>query len=270
MLAVSNLVNNGTINYSGGVLSIGGTPTTAGVINIGPHDSLTDDGVLNVGTAATPGIVNTAGKVLIGSAGTLNLVGNGKFAQTGGVTDVDGTLIAPTTTVSVGALTGAGTIQGNVTEDLGYLQAGNPAGTLVIAGNLTFSNSLVGEDIESATNFGVLDVTGTLTLSDLDLLAAFGSSQFTPTDDEIFDIVNAGSITGTFLNPYAPFADGAFRIELSSTGCSSGSACIDLVWDGRGGHTAATEPSSVVLLGAGILALALIHLSRHIRLPESR
>jgi outer membrane autotransporter protein len=99
---------------------------------------------------------------------------------------------------SGGAVTGIGTIAGNVTNS-GVISPGNPFGTLTIRGNYTQTGSGIFRlQLAGFTpgNFGVLAVTGQARLGGTLQIVPVGNVQFQPGDKAIF--LTASSISGSF------------------------------------------------------------------------
>jgi len=99
---------------------------------------------------------------------------------------------------SGGAVTGIGTIAGNVTNS-GVISPGNPFGTLTIRGNYTQTGSGIFRlQLAEFTpgNFGVLAVTGQARLGGTLQIVPVGNVQFQPGDKAIF--LTASSISGSF------------------------------------------------------------------------
>ncbi len=130
-------------------------------------------------------------------------------------------------------------------------------GTLTIGGLASLSGTNFLEEISGGTagsGYSVLNVTGGFSLLSSDTLSLLDQLSFTPTDGEVFDIINAASITGTFDNNNVAFAGGSFTVDYNNSGCNSGSACVDLTWNKPTGVT--PEPASLLLFGTGLLGLA--------------
>ncbi|MGH9353595.1 MAG: hypothetical protein ACRD2G_15775, partial [Terriglobia bacterium] len=244
-------------NISGSTLNVGGGLSNTGTIEVG---ILQSDGALNV-----PGSVTQAGTVMIGGEGRLAVLNGETYFQTGGTTDVDGTLIATTLNMSGGTIEGDGTIDGTLVQTGGNLQPGDDPGSLTINGNYAPWDSTFTEEVgggTAGTDYSVLDVTGGLDFIGSDMLSLLDLSNFTPTDGEVFDIINAGSIFGTFSNNDIAFAGGTFTVEYNTSGCNWGAACVDLLWN-NAPPVPAAQPSSLLLLGIALLAgLCIVKRSR--------
>lgn len=244
LAGLQTIASNGELLLANGAA----VSTNAGLTN---HGTLEVSGKLTVNSAA--GVTNS-GKVSIG--GSLDVAGG--YTQTEGTTNIDmnGTLMPARMDVSGGILQGDGTIQSGVNQTGGIVQPGqelkNPPirhgglNTLSITGNYSLSGSTYNEEIEDGI-YGMLDVTGTLTLSS-DTLVPLDLFDFTPANGEAFFIAHAGSVAGTFLNNDIPFAGGIFTVKYNP-------ASIELVWNSSS-NSAVPEPGTGVLLGPALLGLA--------------
>jgi hypothetical protein len=132
---------------------------------------------------------------------------------------------------------------------------GNGFGQLLLSGD--YAQSSAGEldialaGLTAGSQYSVLNVAGTATLDGaLDISLAEG---FTPIPGDVFDIVDAGSLTGTFSTLNFPAGDGVFDISYSSTG-------VELSF-------VVPEPCSVSLMTAS--ALVLLTRRRRRRIPKN-
>jgi len=191
----SSFTNDGTMNANGGTgFSSGSGSSTivnsaTGTMNInndlatGSSIQFDNDGDINI-----TGSLLTVNSALNQNSGSLNLF--------------DGTLTTPTLTIAGGALTGAGTINGDVIND-GLLSPGNPIGVLRINGNLTLlANSVLNLDITgtqtAGVDFDVLDVSGQIIFGGT-LALLVPDSVTTPLQGSFAPLTFASS-TGQFLN----------------------------------------------------------------------
>ncbi|MGH9350990.1 MAG: hypothetical protein ACRD2G_02315 [Terriglobia bacterium] len=199
------------------------------------------------------GAVTTSGTVEIGSgAATLDAVGG--YTQTGGTTDITGKLVSPKVDVEGGTVSGSGTIEGDVVNDA-VVSPGDPA-TLTIGGNyIQDGDGTLIIDILGATDYSILDVTGTATLDgaiEFDFLDGY-----VPSGDTDFAFVEAaGGVSGFFTGldlQGISCSDCAFHLTAAGT-------TADFTWD----PALAAEPPSLLLLLLALLALgwALRHRSR--------
>jgi hypothetical protein len=174
----------------------------------------------------TGGNLTNAGIVTVSKStgtGTTALLVNGAYTQTGGTTTVDGKLSTTSEiNVSGGFIYGnaagitngtQGTLVGNLDLTGGTLNPGDgikKIGDLNITGTYNESGAgILNIDLDGLianTKFDVLNVSGTATLGGtLNVDAITG---FTPTNGETFDILNAGSISGTFSTVDCAFSNG--------------------------------------------------------------
>ncbi len=174
----------------------------------------------------TGGSLTNAGMVTVmksTGAGTTALIVNGTYTQTGGTTTVDGKLSATSgINVSGGFIYGnaagitngtQGTLVGNFDLTGGTINPGDglkKIGDLNITGTYTESGAgVLNIDLNGTTpntTYDVLNVSGAATLGgtlNVDALTGFA-----PTSGQMFDILNAGSITGTFSSVLCSFSNG--------------------------------------------------------------
>ncbi len=151
--------------------------------------------------AKAPGITH-AGTLVVAEGATMKLMNAALFAQTGGETEVAGTLQASGAPLNLqgGALRGSGTISGSLSSAAGTVEPGDGAGTLSISGGYTqgagarLRIELGGT--QQGVDYDLLRITGTSTLGgELEVALIDG---FTPEADQEFIILTAGSVTGRF------------------------------------------------------------------------
>jgi len=160
--------------------------------------------------------------------------------------------------VSGGLLQGIGTITGNVSLTAGGSITGGTLtapGTLDITGNLDLSGGgTFDEVIGSASSYSSLDVSGDVTLggtSQLDITLLNG---FNPTGDSFTIIDPPGpELTGIFGN--LPVG-GNFAMDGENWTISYGADDVVLTGDSEVTSTATPEPGALIMLSAGLLALA--------------
>ena len=260
------ILNNGTFdNYgtlvngssvSNSVLDIFDNNTTGSLINeTGAALTVSGGALRNFGSLTNKGAITVNGGFLLLSGTSSNSMGS-TFIQTAGATEIDGILNSvPAVQIQGGTLLGFGTINGNVNNTVGIVEPGDNGspGFLSINGNYqqgsggTMTIQLEGA---SPSDFGVLDVTG---LASLDGTVDFTTvGGFTPVAGDDFTFLLFGSLSGNFTN-----------IDFTNWTCPTGDSCTEVLGanslslDITGPHTAPTpEPSSLLLLGTGILVIA--------------
>jgi hypothetical protein len=205
------LGNNDGVRVMSLDLAAGATLTNTGTLNLVPGATLTaaldNQGTLNLtGVSATGLLTNSA---------TLNV--NGTVTASGGVQQTAGTLNVPagqTLTVggpglvlAGGALTGEGSITGNVNNTGGTVTPGASPGILTISGNYTQGPSGV-LDMEiggttAGTQYDQLLVTGNASLGGT--LNATLINAFVPAATDAFTLIQAsGTVSGTFATTNLP------------------------------------------------------------------
>lgn len=253
LTTLSTIASNGTLDLEDRAVltaNAGVNLRNSGQISVGSSSSIPGS-TLTVG-----GDLSNAGDVSIGNGGRLTVLG-GAYLQTRGTTNMGGELITAVAVITGGTLEGTGTINAIVVQTGGSLQPGDAPGTLTINGDYGLLHTTFIEEIGGGAvgaDYGVLDVRGAIGLFGGDTLSLRDLSNFTPTDGEVLDIINADSIFSTFSNDDIAFADGFFTVDYENSGCNFGSACVDLVWNDAPPALAA-EPSSFLLLGIALLAL---------------
>jgi hypothetical protein len=176
-------------------------------------------------SAGTGSDWTNSGALNIASGQTLRFDGGGSgptFTQAAGTTTVGGILNAgqATFTQTGGTMRGTGTIQldssGTYTNSGGIVSPGTSPGILTITGNYTqgaggtlateISGTTPGSGHDRLAVSGTANLNGTLAISTPD---------FTPSAGQTFDVLTAGSRTGTFSSVTGA---GAFSVEHLATG----------------------------------------------------
>ena len=209
--------SNGLANFT--------TNAAAGKFTLSGNQNLTT----LAGTFANAGTVtvSTGSTFTVGNNGNTSLATN--YTQTGGLTTVNGTLTSsastastPTVTLQGGSLLGDGTVIDPV-KSSAIVEPGDSStatGKLAITGSYTQASS-GSLDISiggttAGTKFDQLNVSGAATLGGtLNLKSLNG---FVPTVGSTFDILNAGSRTGTFTTITGTAINSSEHYAVSYTG----------------------------------------------------
>jgi hypothetical protein len=210
---------------------------------------------------------------------------NGSYTQSGGQTTVDGKLAVTRPgqfNINAGSVFGnGGTFNGNVISG-GMFNIGDAlltAGKLGITGNYTQSSSgALAIDIgglAAGSQFDQFNISGAAALGgtlNLDLI-----KNFTPTLGSTFDIMNFASETGSFATTNGTHinTNEHFNVEVNPTNItldvvagpgSLGLGNSVLNFGGGGAPVAATpEPSSLLLLGSGLLGGGMVAYRRKLK-----
>ncbi|MGD0842542.1 MAG: hypothetical protein ABSA32_15440 [Candidatus Acidiferrales bacterium] len=251
-ISVAHLVEfdnqtGGTVNanVSGQTLLVDGFGGNGSVVNAGLMEA-SNGGTLTFNDTAAS-INNTGGKIEAGASSIVVLNGNSSTI-TGGIVDGTGTINAASGAGGTFTLSG-----GTITP--GYSATSTP-GTLSITGNFTQSNGGAFDEIISAAGYGVLDVSGNVTLDDGVL--NINASGVTLETGETFDILDYdGTLSGTFSNGSDIVADGFNWYISTYDGAEAADPAVVLTVGTAisTGPTGVPEPGELPMLAIGLLAL---------------
>jgi autotransporter-associated beta strand protein len=195
--AFANVSGSGTVgNYDA---------ATASILTVGSDDSATAfGGRLVDGGAAALGLVKIG-------AGTLTLGGSNTCSGGTGISNgtllVHGSIGTGAVAVAAGAtLGGTGTVNGTVFS-AGTVAPGASPGVLTLAGDYTQAvDGVLSVEIGGASEYDVLVVGGAATLGGTLEVALVNG--YVPTTNDLFVILNAGSVDGAFSVTNLPALDG--------------------------------------------------------------
>lgn len=287
----SNLTNGAPLSpsgiiqlHGGGSLTINGNLTNWDQIETGPTegpvagaDTITVSGaVINnfragdvedfievngSGDALNVGSFQNAALVIVGNGAKLN--SSGGYVQSGGNTDVNGTLMAASITATGGIVESGGGIVETQSLANGATIAADSAGFIGVGkGDFTattgyqqLGNGTLAELISSSTSFGTITVAGPASLDGtLDVTLENG---FVPTLGEQFAFLDftPGDLQGAF----ASFLDQTFDNGLEKWTLNYNNAGGDVLLTAETNTASQTpEPASLLLLGTGLLGMALV------------
>jgi len=251
------LDNTGTINnMSASSFSNGFSLTNEGTINNGSGATFTNSQLFsNSGTFNNNGLFTNSGQVTITSTGVFNTSTN--YTQTAGSTQVNGTLATTNGAmidIQGGTLSGNGTINSNLVMS-GTLIAGTPGNPLQLNINGDYTQTGSGTFIVgvSSTGNGMLNVSGAVVLDPGALLDIQLADGFDPQNGTSYFILDYGSETGTFTIGDPFFNNGTQQWVISSYAGGDGNNIV--LTAEAAGPTATPEPSTILLLGAGLLGM---------------
>ena len=255
---LDSVSGNGNFNNNAGasVTMSGSNGSLSAAVAFINGGTLTLSGSAN--TLSTPSFTNS-GTVSIGGNETVTATGAGGYTQTGGNTTVNGTLnaVAGGVSLQAGALLGHGSINGNVNNSGGSVEAASApgvAGTLTVSGSYTQgpNGTLIVDLGPSFPTHSFFDVFTDVTLGGTVDFNAVGG--FTPTAGEDFTFLQwGGSESGNFGN-----------MEFTGWSCPTGDTCTDvfgpnsLTLEIQSGTTSTPEPSTVILFGTALAMAAFL------------
>ena len=163
----------------------------------GPDGRLLKQGA---GTTSNSGRFDVTGGTLEIASGQTFAAANG-VRESGGLTSIaSGGVLQGSASLTGGVLRGAGQVTGSVTNTSGTVEPGASPGTLTVTGNYTqgAGGTLRTEIAGTApgTQFDRLSVGGSATLNGT--LAIVNAPAFDPALSDTFEILSAGSVSGTF------------------------------------------------------------------------
>jgi hypothetical protein len=201
-----NLINNGYLDnfsYDDGTSTLDNTGTLINNGTIYNNASITNSGTFDITTYGA-------------------MVNYGTFTQTAGSTIVNGSIYGGTMDIKGGSLSGSGTIEAEsitIGEDA-TVKPGNSPGTLIMISDLELLGTLQTEIFSSIMgDYDVLEVQGTVTLSDDSLFDFLFDDSYVETDGDSFDFLTASDfVFGTALD----FDSWFDRSNFSITGLAAG------------------------------------------------
>jgi fibronectin-binding autotransporter adhesin len=222
-LSGSNTYTSGTTISNGTLIAAHGGALGSGPVLVASSASLR----LSNGVYTLANGVTNNGLVEVHSGGTWTLTNNQLVAGNGGLNIASG-----------GTLGGIGTFQSLSVSNLGTISPGSSPGTLTFSSNLTLGASSV-LNIElggtNAVEFDRLLVGGALTLGGT--LNVTLTNGYTPNNGDTLNVLDWGSIFGTFSSIYLPSAQWSTN---------------SLYTDGTLVYSAIPEPGAAFVLSLGL------------------
>jgi hypothetical protein len=248
-LTVSGNVDNSGVYSQGQGANGAGTVTVTGTFT---NESHANTHLYNSGFAGTMnvGTLVNSGFLTIDLQQTLAVTNAYTQMGTSASTVVGGMLTASTFNLGGGMLTGTGTVTGNVTNSGGTVEGIDP---LHITGNYSQGpGGTLFAAVNDDTHYDLLDVTGEAFLKgtlDISLNPAF-----LPSNGEKFIILDAaGGLNGTEFTSYIGTSFGTNGTWDVLYGADS--VTLEATYSS---NSSVPEPSSLALLGIGLLVLAWI------------
>jgi hypothetical protein len=250
----ANLTNSASMELDLAQGSVSGNVDNAGTLTVQEAASLTANKFSNTGTVDVGGVSTNAGAPGTPlSAASLTVNAGGTYRQTAGLTDVNGTLMAPSVDITGGALSGGGTVTGHLVN--GAIVTPSTAAPNIIPATLTtdgdYTQNADGTllvDIASATDFSILKVTGKASLDgtvDFDFL-----NGYVPGPNTDFAFLKVGNVAGDFTTL-------EFTNLYDCTTCTFNLTTLSLE---IGSHAPSDVPevSPLILFATGSLGLAAV------------
>ncbi|MGB6452523.1 MAG: PEP-CTERM sorting domain-containing protein [Steroidobacteraceae bacterium] len=238
------IINNGTLQNSGGISDNGVVASGGSFANRGPID-LEGPGILDIQVGGT--LDNFAGS-------TFDWLPGGQMIVDGAVDS------ARTMQMNGGILSGTGTINTSIINSDGDVQPGDDApGTLTIHGSYTQTGGIdpgtltIDRGGTGAGDFSVLDVSGLAELSGVvDFSAVSG---FTPGAGDDFTFLLFGGLSGACSD-----------MDFTNWTCPADDSCTDVVGPdsltleiaAASSATAVPEPGTLVLAATGLFGLGVV------------
>jgi len=274
----SNVTNSGSITATAGSLFLGSTSSAYSFTNAlggnitvngasanvqlegaasNPFSNLGGIQVQN-GTLSFQAAVVNSGNITVASGAHFSSSSSSSFTQTAGTLKVDGSFSTPSSGLAIqgGTLTGAGSITGNTTFTGGTLAPGSSVGTLTFVGNLTLTGGAttimelggtLNDRVVVSGSGNTLNFGGTLDI--VTVSTAFVSG-------ETWNLFGFTSHSGSFATINLPNLTNGWvwdTSQLNTTGVLTLTTFIPV-----------PEPSTYVLLAAGVGAMAVLGRRRKI------
>ncbi len=273
------IVNNGTVNWTGGNLRSG---NGGSITNYAAWNDASTDQQFNAAHGGAASFTNSASGnyaksapgtttffIPVTNAGTISvtagaLVFSSTFTNSGALTLANGASLQFSGALTMGTapLSGTGTITAPSVTAGGLVSPGTSPGTLTLTGNLTLlgTSTLLIElgGMTQGTGYDFLNVGGSAVLAgglSLTFANGFQSSVVPANTFTVLTASGAGGLTGSFANishgQRLLTLDGAGSFQVNfGTGSTFGANSIVL-----SNFVAVPEPSTYALLGLGALAI---------------